>query len=446
MADTYDERFQKGIEKMQSLGESMEETINQHRKKPKLVCNNTALKILIQKAQNLYNEMDCCQNEVDETTETLISDKTKAERKIQECEKKVATAENEIETLNVSIDIEERGIRVVTTAENEIETLNVSIDFEESGIRVCEQQIRKLEETLERGRRENFDRENRMRTNERVAVGSGAAFGVFGILGLVCPILFIPAAGMLVTSVVSSALASVEHDNEMKKYECEQQIRKLEETLERRRKENFDREKRMRTNERVAVGSEAAFGVFGILGLVCPILFIPAAGMLVTSVVSSVEHDNEMKKGEVNLAAIRNRIQNQKNEIVSYQSRIEKAKQSIEKNQKDIELLKIEIQHYETKIRKYLRMVSALILCKKILFHWLQFLNELTLSMNHLEYRFAAGTEMVAVKDTVAYQKYVQLLNGSDANKSLKAATKMRQITSTNITNEMNALSIEFGI
>uniref|UniRef100_A0A914PZT8 Uncharacterized protein n=1 Tax=Panagrolaimus davidi TaxID=227884 RepID=A0A914PZT8_9BILA len=111
MADTYDERFRKGIEKMQSLGESMEETINQHRKKPKLACNYNALKILTQKAQNVYNEMDCCQNGVDETTATLISDKTEAERKIQECENKVAVTYKETEHLKNSVAVEERGIK-----------------------------------------------------------------------------------------------------------------------------------------------------------------------------------------------------------------------------------------------------------------------------------------------------------------------------------------------
>uniref|UniRef100_A0A914QLN0 Uncharacterized protein n=1 Tax=Panagrolaimus davidi TaxID=227884 RepID=A0A914QLN0_9BILA len=169
MADAYDERFQKGIKKMQSLGESMEETINQHRKKPKLVCNNIALKILTQKAHNVYNEMDCCQNGVDETTATLISDKTEAEKKIQECENKVATAEYEIRTLNVSIADEERGIRV------------------------CEQQIRKLEEILEQGRKANENRRENMETSGNVAVGTGLASLPFYAGALFLPPLLIPA-------------------------------------------------------------------------------------------------------------------------------------------------------------------------------------------------------------------------------------------------------------
>uniref|UniRef100_A0A914QG42 Uncharacterized protein n=1 Tax=Panagrolaimus davidi TaxID=227884 RepID=A0A914QG42_9BILA len=223
MADNYNAGVQKCIEKMQSLKESMEKTMNQHRENPKLACNNTALSALIQRAQNLYNEMDGCQKDVDGTIATLISDKTDAERK-------------------------------------------------------CEQQIKNLEETLEQGKKANENRQRNMEVSENISNGASR------------------------------------------------------------------------------LGWYSFFG-----GFLFPPLMATAVTLAGLSTVAADAHNSEMKKGEVNLDEIRNRMQSQMDKKLSYQNQINAAKQSIERNQKDMEQLKIKIQDYETKIQKYLRMVSSIV-------------------------------------------------------------------------------------
>uniref|UniRef100_A0A914Q4P5 Uncharacterized protein n=1 Tax=Panagrolaimus davidi TaxID=227884 RepID=A0A914Q4P5_9BILA len=205
----------------------------------------------------------------------------------------------------------------------------------------------------------------------------------------------------------------------------------------------------METLESFNDGTAFACFAFGVGGVLYTPLIFTAAILSATSglawIGGTVVCIFKSKKGEVNLDEIRDRMQTQRNNINLCQNRINAAKQSVESKQRDIDQLTMKIQNFKVKIRKYREAVFLTSFCKKVIFYWLQFLKDLTLSMNRLEYRFAADTEVVAVKDTVAYQKYAQFITGSDADKSLKAATNIRQITSMDVfdmIDMMNGLSV----
>uniref|UniRef100_A0A914PBX7 Uncharacterized protein n=1 Tax=Panagrolaimus davidi TaxID=227884 RepID=A0A914PBX7_9BILA len=242
-----------------------------------------------------------------------------------------------------------------------------------------------------------------------------------------------------VCTKVTDLYNSTADDEEQAIKKCEQQIKKLEETLEQGKKANENRKEKMETSEIVTFGTFFASIVCSVGAFRFPILLIPAGILTATSIGGTIVRISE--KDEVNLDEIRNQMQTQRNNINLCQNRISAAKQSVESKQRDIDQLTMKIQDFKVKIQKYREAVILTSFCKKVIFHWLQFLNKLTVSMNRLEYHFAADTEMVAVKDTVAYQKYVEFITGFDADKSLKAATNIRRITSMDVFDMMNGSS-----
>uniref|UniRef100_A0AC35GK25 Uncharacterized protein n=1 Tax=Panagrolaimus sp. PS1159 TaxID=55785 RepID=A0AC35GK25_9BILA len=333
MSENFDERLQQGVERMQNLGESMEETINQLRQKPELASHKDPLIEIIERLQNLYNEIDGHRKDGDGIIATLISDKTEAQSNLQE----EADARTKI-----------------------IDLYNSTAEDEEQAIKECEQEIRKLKETLEQGKKANKNLKEKMKTLARFGFGSSIGALACSLGGFAFRPLAVVAVGLNATTVVSNGIVYFKSE-----------------------------------------------------------------------------------KSEMNLVEIQNQMQSQMNKKASYQNRINAAKQSVESKQRDIDQVTMKIKDFELKIQKYREAVFLTSFCKKVIFHWHQFLKDLTLSMNRLEYRFGVERkkEMVAVKDTVAYQKYVQLLNGSDADKSLKAATNICRITSMDVFDMMNRLS-----
>uniref|UniRef100_A0A914QIA9 Uncharacterized protein n=1 Tax=Panagrolaimus davidi TaxID=227884 RepID=A0A914QIA9_9BILA len=181
----------------------------------------------------------------------------------------------------------------------------------------------------------------------------------------------------------------------------------------------------MEVTKGLTIGTYIGGAALAVGGVFMPLLWIPAAAALSTSVGTAIAHKSYKDQGEVDVNEIRNRLQNQRREKERLEEKNESLRRDLINDQRKISDLYKKLDVCEDSIGDYRKSIAAMAFCKKILTEWLLFLQDLEQSMDRVD---SYGSSYATIKDTSAFHDYLTFIEGSQANQILDTSTKMQAL------------------